>query len=675
MYYSNTTPRISELSTDEEEEPTLELLDSELLDEYEEFDPKDDDNFELADPVVAEIIEARQQYDREVAKIKCKQKAFMKHPSYKGLTDELKRKVNGLITNLGEDLQGSKGPEHALRMLIHAAGPRTNELLQSFAIEVNAEMYADTIAPRRFQCAEADKYFAAFHMMVGRGPVDLVLGDQRDADWQEFWDVLAPLHPEIPSESYKLKEFEFQWIFLDTFVDMFGPYNDYAPGWITSHAQCRAVLDSTVETLAMTLRALVNVDEGQFVFETTVGRAVVKRVNQVVHCQFMTNVILSVVCLGALSIMTFMWNHDQNMMDALHKDPLNAPPRCYLFVFSILLQLGINLAELFSVGLDLFLYLVAASASRNRFNLQVLLSMVSVGVELMSISYLVCMLTTHIDHPKDIWECLFLPSVIITRWGKCAVSMLYFPRIGIPTTPALFAIFSAPSLSFYLLIMVVIAGCTHTYFGFLVQENDQTFGQYGLWGVYVSLMKMARVVLFADGDLSDLAGRDELAAPDGKGDFEIDDEDDGHWGKTGSWRGHYQGLNLVLMMMLSAGVVLINTYVGVLSNKYNEYADHCLHYFYQWRAQTHLKALRQVIRQKKLWAATARRVFPQVPYYSHEERGQQGLWVVMSPTPEGELAGAYNRMTNLDTTVSELRDDISEIKRSLAAINAKLDMR
>mmetsp|Transcript_47943 Transcript_47943/g.89807 ORF Transcript_47943/g.89807 Transcript_47943/m.89807 type:complete len:182 (+) Transcript_47943:2-547(+) len=126
----------------------------------------------------------------------------------------------------------------------------------------------------------------------------------------------------------------------------------------------------------------------------------------------------------------------------------------------------------------------------------------------------------------------------------------------------------------------------------------------------------------------------------------------------------------------------MNTYVGVLFDKYVEFNAHAYHYFHQYRSLFQVKALVR----RKLWVKLLRQILSlcvedhhplmerfaslnRPPRYKgelSEKRGYtQGLWIVGPAQEKGEIE-------ELDVKMDSLMDDVEDIKKQMADVHKKL---
>lgn len=604
-----------------------------------------DSNFERADTFVSKIIELRRQYDKEIAR---STNGMIMVNSSLMLKELFLNPVEKLMDDLVEAVRG-EDEEHvdAFDIMIQAAGPRTLEFLECFYLTVDAQDYEGTIAHRRFQ-------FDTRTGRMARGPLQLcvkpptgyILGRRE----RKFWERLAPAKSVQPAcvsilDHVKLQEFEFHWIFLDSIVHALGPYeSDREEDPDVDSARGRQCLDNIVQIL----RSFLKVDNDQYVFETVPARALIYRAREVVKVQFVYTLIVDVTCVLCLVFMTFMWNlHPVYMTCAWNKDAQSVSPSACASVFVCYVTMLIcNSSHLVVLLCDILIHICEGKFKEwcgfwNSFDLFLESFSICLIVSFIFIDY------SHPDAPN-----FLLPIVIVTRWIKFGSYVLYFQDIGLPSLPALLAVSSTPSFAIFSIIMIVTVACTHGYLGFRVQEDGMTLGQYGLWGLLTAFMRVCRVIMLADGEPNHLAGRLESVSDEGNGTWIIDDEDEGTWGTATTFKGHLDDIEFLTWGALIIGIVLMNTYVGVLSQKYYEYESHRFHYFHQWRVQWQIRA----ILRRKTAGRCIRRVTRLKPMQSYHGifPDLEGLWLVHEPRPRNESQEQKKHLAGLQEDIREI---------------------
>jgi len=656
----------------------------------------EEDVFEKADAIVAEVIELRHKLNRKVDERNLKtgreylnqakeyaEQVRQKMKEFKEFTDKF-TEPSGVSKFTSGTLDHPWLSREPLDVMILAAGPRTAEFLRCFYIRINAQDHKGVLAHRRFQ-------YGGTPTKMARGPLEILDTAEQD---ERFFEYVAKSHPEAPKctlnwEPPRMKEYEFRWLFLDSVVDCFGPYEEkikhfkWNPvNYLQANDTTRGAtllqgreledkdatnLDSSededkdedsaadaslqVSRLRHMLSSFLKVDNDQYVFETVPAQILMLRTDQATWVQYLISFSLSAACLICLVFFTKWWNMEPDYYHCLERGAVYEGSCASMYlVYGIFLVCSI--IELLVLISD---WAIMKSQWLTFWNL---ISMVLAAFT--STVLLLIVSTPFVDPKENVWV---LPALNATRWMKFTLLLLYWPSIGLRAMPAILAVFSSQSCTIFSLIVMAGLASTHTYFGFRVLENGVTFGQWGLWGVWTCFMRMSRVLLFAEGDVDELAGRLEAISAEGSSTL-IDAEDVGPWGEVGKFDNYIEFINLFTLLTLIFGVLLMNTYVGVLSDTYSELNAHRLHYFQAWRGQWQMQALHR----RELWATKMPQVGQLPPVKSWDFGGtdyRKGLWIVSAPRQVDDVRELDYKIEGIEEDIDEMKESIREIKNLL----------
>lgn len=691
---------------------------------------------EYADSCVAKIISLRENFDKTMSGYGFSKDPYSKKQVPLEAYNEVMKFVHDLERLFTEHVEGMPADEdedwnkdllkqdpkyrddYFLWKLIESAGVRTGKLLDCFYIELQAENFPGTLQFRRFQFPDAGVRTALgplalanvnweekeYEQLCAQNPANIrrdilsVTGVERkgsnsklhvDPGADKFLEKLAPRKPtkgfwQVPTDPIKLREFEFRWMFFKTFVEALGPFEE---GHDQGHMRRRQSYmdkdtDKYLTLLSGLLTALLAVDNEQHIFQKIPVQALSERCSNICRVQYGLQCGIALVALINLIVLTIAYNVSTQYLSCAH-GPWNEGEvgsrsgyACLLVTICYYMLTLCVLIELFIQMVDIIVW---------KYEWLTLWNAIDLVLEGTSL-FVVSVLFWYGQEAEAVSQICF-PIVIMTRWLKFLLVFLYNDLIGRPVLPALLAALSKPSWALFSSIVMASVAATHGYLGFRVLENGQTLGWYSVWGIWRAFLRMNRVIMFQDADVDHLAGRREVLINE-TGTHYIDEEDSGAF-ELGSFAKPIEGIHLSTLAVLVIGVVLMNTYVGVLAEKYNEYNSWSYHYFHQYRAQFQVKALVR----RKLWAerfnywsdkwglpcfsCMAKALsLKRVAFYRGRIQGAyQGMWIVGPPrykTEVEEVAEVIDEVhEHVKDIVKESRD-IETIKQDIAIMKAHI---